>query len=134
MNYIFQFISDEDQESSVISFSAGTILGETSLLYPTESLANVKCATICELHTLSISDLARALIDYPDVYNDMRNIIEFRVDFSRELLSIKEGSALEVDTETVGNEDNSILWMKSRWKQLYYIKVIRVYFCMQYYL
>lgn len=120
----FQVISDEDEESSVISFSAGTILGETSLIYPTISKANIKCATICELHTLSLSDLGRALYIYPGGFPNMWTVVEDRMEFAKDLILLKEARCMEEDdTDYISLEDNSIFWIKSRWKQLYEIKV-----------
>lgn len=54
----------------------------------------------------------------------MKNIIQDRIDFAKYLLSIKESATLEKDDSDFTNtDDNSILWMKARWRQLYDIKV-----------
>lgn len=108
----------------MLSFSAGTILGETSLIYSTKSKANVRCATICELHTLSLAALARALHVYPNGIRHMRQIIQERIEFANDLLTLKEMKAAERnESEFITADDNSILWMKARWRQLYQIKV-----------
>lgn len=54
---VIQVLSDEDDESAIISFSAGTLLGELACLMPLLSTVNVKCATYCEVHTLALVDL-----------------------------------------------------------------------------
>lgn len=108
----------------MLSFSAGTVLGETSLIYPTKSKTNVRCATNCELHTLSMSNLAKALYAYPKGLGHMRRIIQERIELAKDLLTLKEIKALEKEDSEYGNsDDNSILWMKARWRQLYEIKV-----------
>lgn len=108
----------------MLSFSAGTVLGEASLIYPTKSKTNVRCATNCELHTLSMPNLAKALHVYPEGIDHMRHIIQERIEFAKDLLAVKEMKALEKENSEYGNsDDNSILWMKARWRQLYEIKV-----------
>lgn len=111
---IIQVISDEDEESSVLSFSSGTVLGEASLLYPTKSLTDVRCVTICELHTLSISNLARVICAHPQEMHRMRCKIFERMEHAKYLLDLKNDD---------NYDDNSIVWMKARWRQLYKIKV-----------
>lgn len=53
----------------------------------------------------------------------MRSMIQERIDIAKDIHLLRATKNLGVDTEDIINEDNSILWMKSRWKQLYDIKV-----------
>lgn len=57
----------------------------------------------------------------------MKDKILDRIEFAKDLLAVKEAKALEKDeSEFAVSDDNSILWMKARWRQLYDIKVIKV--------
>ncbi|GJQ75464.1 hypothetical protein Trydic_g17554 [Trypoxylus dichotomus] len=49
---IIQLLSEEDGESSIISLTTGTCIGESSLFLNYRSTNSVRCQTFCELHVL----------------------------------------------------------------------------------
>lgn len=61
-----QILTEEDEESAIMSFSSGTVLGESSIILPSTCTANVRCATYCELHSLSLPGLAKVLLGFPE--------------------------------------------------------------------
>lgn len=54
-----QLISNEDGESALINFCAGTCIGESCLVIDYKSLNHVICKTFCEFHILAKEDFIR---------------------------------------------------------------------------
>lgn len=57
----------------------------------------------------------------------MKDIIQDKIEFAKDLLAVKEAKAAEREVSDAVSDDNSILWIKARWKQLYEINVIISY-------
>lgn len=110
----FQVLSEEDEEVAIMSFSSGTILGEISLIRPMNSTATVRCASVCELHTLSLPAFYRVLLMFPEKLPKFRSVINNR---------IKDAETLLEDVQTAHKEKgDTIIWLKKKWKELNYIQ------------
>lgn len=110
---MFQVLTDEDNESPVLSFSSGTLLGETCCLRAIVSQANIKCATYCELHTLHMVDLYRVLNNNTDMIRYFVQCAAARVEDAKkvreEIAVIRRNLGLESD-------DTCILRLKKQWR------------------
>lgn len=108
-------MTDEDNESPVLSLSSGTLLGETACLRAIVSQANVKCATYCELHTLDMVDFYKILMMNIDVARYLIQCTEIRIAnakiISREVASIRHALNLY-------SQDTSIMRLKKQWRQI----------------
>lgn len=119
---IFQILTAEDEESPIMSFSSGTIIGEISTIIATPSRANIRCATYCEVQTLSLDGLARVLLSFPEKQAVTKRYLQQKIDQAKEILTnVAEtdpgGAFLEE------HEHDTIRWIKNRWRQLYQLQV-----------
>ena len=62
-----QILSAEDDESPIMSFSSGTLIGEVYCLMCLNSKVNVRSASYCELQTLSINNLYNIVLSHPEI-------------------------------------------------------------------
>lgn len=113
-----------------MSFSNGTVLGETSIILPTNSTANVRCATYCEVHSLSLPGLARVLRMFPERGRAMRHYLRDKLKTAEDMIEIKKEKTSEPDSSNnvyyslVSREDSTIRWLKNRWRQLRNLQVM----------
>ncbi|XP_052759511.1 uncharacterized protein LOC113513411 [Galleria mellonella] len=80
---VIEMLSDEDDESPMIAFKEGTVLGELSLFYSIPSKVTVKAATYVELQVLRRTDFMRVAEEQPFMLQRIRKIIEDRLWKSR---------------------------------------------------
>lgn len=73
-----QIISEQDGDTPIMTFSCGTILGETSLFVSYNSGNTVRCKNFCEVLVLNKSDFIKIIKKYPMKYAHMRRIVETR--------------------------------------------------------
>ncbi|KAI4460643.1 cyclic nucleotide-gated cation channel subunit a [Holotrichia oblita] len=110
---VVQVLTDEDNESPVLSFSSGTLLGETCCLRAIVSQANVKCATYCELHTLHMVDLYRVLSNNIEMARYFIHCAATRVEDAKrireDVTAIRRGLGFD-------NDDTSIMRLKKQWR------------------
>ncbi|XP_061704790.1 uncharacterized protein LOC133516091 isoform X3 [Cydia pomonella] len=78
-NGVLELLSDEDDESPMISFTKGTCLGEVSLVYNIPAKCTVKAATYVECQVLHKKDFIKLMITYPDLEDKIRLQIEDRI-------------------------------------------------------
>ncbi|XP_063543200.1 uncharacterized protein LOC134751681 [Cydia strobilella] len=78
-NGVLELLSDEDDESPMISFTKGTCLGEVSLVYNIPAKCTVKAATYVECQVLHKKDFIKLMITYPDLEHKIRLQIEERI-------------------------------------------------------
>ncbi|GJQ83461.1 hypothetical protein Trydic_g8587 [Trypoxylus dichotomus] len=114
---VVQILSNEDDDSPIMSFSGGTLLGETGCLIATVSPANLRTVTYCEIQTLYLIDLYKVLLEYPAI-----------AIFIRQQLSNRLATARH---ETIGQrEDQSSATMiksiREFWNDLWHSSVRRV--------
>lgn len=115
-----QVLTAEDEESPILSFSSGTILGEITCLLPTNSIANVRCATYCELHTLSTDALYRVLKNYPQKTKSLLSRLHKRIENAREIENYLHSQPIKIFLNCVqtAGQDLSIKWIKYQWRRL----------------
>ncbi|KAF9806423.1 hypothetical protein SFRURICE_001218 [Spodoptera frugiperda] len=80
---VIEMLSDEDDESPMIAFRDGTVLGELSLFYSIPSKVTVKAATYVELQVLRRTDFMRVIIEHPSMYELIKNKINTRLKSAR---------------------------------------------------
>ncbi|XP_072932091.1 uncharacterized protein [Epargyreus clarus] len=80
---VLEMLSDEDDESPVIAFKEGTVLGEMSLFYSIPSKVTVKAATYVELQVLRRTDFMRAMVENPTMLQQIRQKVSARLKNSR---------------------------------------------------
>ncbi|KAL0841121.1 hypothetical protein ABMA28_014878 [Loxostege sticticalis] len=80
---VVEMLSDEDDESPMIAFREGTVLGELSLFYSIPSKVTVKAATYVELQVLRRTDFMRVISEHPFMLQHIRNKIGTRLETNR---------------------------------------------------
>ncbi|KAJ8728052.1 hypothetical protein PYW08_016437 [Mythimna loreyi] len=80
---VIEMLSDEDDESPMIAFKDGTVLGELSLFYSIPSKVTVKAATYVELQVLRRTDFMRVIAEHPSMFELIRSKIRHRLKSSR---------------------------------------------------
>ncbi|CAG9579751.1 unnamed protein product [Danaus chrysippus] len=76
---VLELLSDEDDESPMISFRKGTCFGEISLVYNIPARCTVKAATYVECQVLNKTDFIKLMLTYPDIVASIRNEIQERI-------------------------------------------------------
>ncbi|CAG5046525.1 unnamed protein product [Parnassius apollo] len=82
-NGVLELLSDEDDESPMISFSKGTCFGEIALILNIPARCTVKAATYVECQILKKTDFTKLMITYPNLVAQIRKDIQERIDRSR---------------------------------------------------
>ncbi|KAM3966948.1 uncharacterized protein ACR2FA_011829 [Aphomia sociella] len=83
-NGVLELLSDEDDESPMISFSRGTCFGEIALLYNIPARCTVKAATYVECQVLNKIKFIKLMMTYPDLVDNIRRELKERVSRSRQ--------------------------------------------------
>ncbi|XP_060802937.1 uncharacterized protein LOC106141179 isoform X1 [Amyelois transitella] len=81
---VIEMLSDEDDESPIIAFKEGTVLGELSLFFSIPSKVTVKAATYVEIQVLRRTDFMRVAEEHPTMLTYVRNKIMERLRKSRQ--------------------------------------------------
>ncbi|XP_053607909.1 uncharacterized protein LOC128673815 isoform X2 [Plodia interpunctella] len=81
---VIEMLSDEDDESPIIAFKEGTVLGELSLFYSIPAKVTVKAATYVELQVLRRTDFMRVAEEHPVMLSFVKNKIKERLRKSRQ--------------------------------------------------
>ncbi|XP_072950048.1 uncharacterized protein [Epargyreus clarus] len=76
---VVEFLSDEDDESPMISFAKGTCFGEIALVYNIPARCTVKAATYVECQVLHKTDFIKLMITYPNIVSVIRSDIQERI-------------------------------------------------------
>ncbi|XP_045463397.1 uncharacterized protein LOC123673033 [Harmonia axyridis] len=76
---ILEILSDEDDESPIIAFQAGTVLGESCLFLSLPSKATVRAAVYTEVKLIDRVDFTRTLSNYPIALSFLRERINYRI-------------------------------------------------------
>lgn len=76
---VIQFLSEEDDQSPILSFSGGTILGESTLVLSHRSLCSVVARTEVELNVLHRDKFAELMVcRYQNMYKVIQSKIRYR--------------------------------------------------------
>lgn len=82
---IVQLLSEEDNESPILSFSSGTVFSECSCLMLSHCKYKLQCASYCELRVLHLTDFYRGMTLYKDIIRKCRQMLRARLQFARTL-------------------------------------------------
>ncbi|CAH4029383.1 unnamed protein product [Pieris brassicae] len=93
---VIEMLSDEDDESPMIAFKEGTVLGEISLFYSIPSKVSVKAATYVELQVLRRTDFLRAMTDNPLILQKIRENVELRLNTSKSRQNVRKETVREI--------------------------------------
>ncbi|XP_013143805.1 PREDICTED: uncharacterized protein LOC106107482 isoform X2 [Papilio polytes] len=80
---VLELLSDEDDESPMIAFKEGTVLGEICLFYSIPAKVTIKAATYVELQVLRRTEFLRTMNENPVKLKEIRNKVESRLSSSR---------------------------------------------------
>ncbi|XP_073944711.1 uncharacterized protein isoform X2 [Choristoneura fumiferana] len=80
---VIEMLSDEDNESPVIAFKEGTVLGELSVFYSIPAKVTVTAATYVELQVLRRTDFMRAMAEQSSLLHQVREKLENRLRSAR---------------------------------------------------
>ncbi|KAG7309661.1 hypothetical protein JYU34_004149 [Plutella xylostella] len=76
---MLEFLSDEDDESPIISFGRGTCFGEIALVYNVPARSTIKAATYVECQVLDKTEFIKLMITYPNIAKQIREEINERI-------------------------------------------------------
>ena len=105
-------MSPEDDSTQVKVLGEGEIIGEMSLVYSYERIANIVALTNCETLQLSREKLNRILVFFPKVRGRMKEFAKCRVseavkESSRDLFSLSRDSNISSNENNIIQSDNS---------------------------
>ncbi|XP_075976271.1 uncharacterized protein LOC142976664 [Anticarsia gemmatalis] len=83
-NGVLELLSDEDDESPMISLAKGSCFGEISLVYNIPARCTVKAATYVECQVLEKTKFIKLMVTYPDLVNDITKEINERIERAKE--------------------------------------------------
>ncbi|KAI4455199.1 cyclic nucleotide-gated cation channel subunit a [Holotrichia oblita] len=89
---VVQILSSEDDDSPIMSFSSGTLLGETGCLIATSSPANLRTATYCEIQALYLTDLYKVLLNFPVIAKYIKQQLSNRISTAKHDLAKHKNS------------------------------------------
>lgn len=67
-------MSFQDDETQVMTFGAGSLFGQCSLLLSLPTKSEVHAATFCEIHTIARKHLFQVLQGYPEAKEIIRSV------------------------------------------------------------
>nr|XP_022913144.1 uncharacterized protein LOC111423988 [Onthophagus taurus] len=108
---VIQLLSMDDQNSPVISFSSGTVLGEICCLMCVESSSYLRCATYCEIQVLELKSLAYSMVKYPYISKLLWQKLNARLEIAR---SLQHEELIKLKSKE--EKKTSIRWFKSEWR------------------
>ncbi|XP_050349519.1 uncharacterized protein LOC126772954 [Nymphalis io] len=120
---VLELLSDEDDESPMISFGKGTCFGEISLVYNIPARCTVKAATYVECQVLNKTDFIMLMITYPDLVVEIRNEIQERINRSHRKKH-KQGSYKQLSLNIYASKQRKKSSIKCLKEKLRYIQGI----------
>ncbi|XP_044258067.1 uncharacterized protein LOC123007093 isoform X2 [Tribolium madens] len=85
-----EILSDEDDESPIVTLTSGTCLGESSLILSLPAKCSVRTSSYTELQVLYRRDFVTILDLYPHVYNNIRDAILQRIVDAHEVQTLED--------------------------------------------
>ncbi|XP_015840575.2 uncharacterized protein LOC100141648 [Tribolium castaneum] len=85
-----EILSDEDDESPIVTLTSGTCLGESSLILSLPAKCSVRTSSYTELQVLYRRDFATILDVHPIIYNNIREAILQRIVDSQEVKMVED--------------------------------------------
>lgn len=114
---IVQILSDEDDESPLFSLSAGTCIGETSLLMTQICKFTIRCKNFVETHILYRADFLKMINLYPDEYGRLLNRVKERYEEVKGL-NILARHFNKIDSYNFNKDHITMIWLKDILKTL----------------
>nr|XP_022913398.1 uncharacterized protein LOC111424186 [Onthophagus taurus] len=106
-------LSEEDGETPIISFTSGTVIGETSLFLSSKSTNFVQCQTFCQLHILEQQKLSRISSKFPYEYKSMKSSIYDRFNYAIESNKIVAVVKNSLDLNKRNIDFHTTFWLKN---------------------
>ncbi|KAG5884359.1 hypothetical protein JTB14_030798 [Gonioctena quinquepunctata] len=78
-NGVLEVLSDQDEESRVIAFAHGTVLGESALFFNIPSKASVRAVVYTELRVLEKRDFLIVMMSFSDAIRNLKFRLEERM-------------------------------------------------------
>ncbi|PSN34097.1 hypothetical protein C0J52_12940, partial [Blattella germanica] len=103
-------VSEEDDETPIISLSGGTCLGDISLVLSMKSTTVLKCATYCELYILNRKSYCSTLNSYPYHQKSLFNYTMNRLKQAKYLHSMS--NFLKTERTTHYYDETRMRWFK----------------------
>ncbi|KAL3275878.1 hypothetical protein HHI36_020616 [Cryptolaemus montrouzieri] len=105
---ILEILSDEDDESPIIAFQAGTVLGEAALFFSLPAKATVRAAVYSEVKLIDRVDFIRNISNYPVALSYLKDRILYRIRTSRKNIKQEASDVIELDSD----DKNSLIPIK----------------------
>ncbi|XP_039750920.1 uncharacterized protein LOC120627130 isoform X2 [Pararge aegeria] len=118
---VLELLSDEDDESPMISFAKGTCFGEISLVYNIPARCTVKAATYVECQVLSKTDFIKLMITYPDIVAKIRKELQERI-YRSHCRKQKQGNDNQLTLNIYASKDRKKSSIKCLKDKLRYIQ------------
>ena len=99
-------MSPEDESTEVKVLNEGEIIGEMTLVYSYERIANILALTNCETLRISREKLNRVLVFFPKVRQNMKDIAKSRVNDALKVCSKDNLSSVSRDSGTTNPDLN----------------------------
>lgn len=115
---IVQLLSQEDGETPILSFSGGTVLGETSLFLSHPCPCTVICQSYCEIVVLKKIDFLSLVHYYPEVFKHLLYLVKMRYLQARLYVTIFNYQ-LKLKESRERREVLTLKWLKSVSKKLH---------------
>lgn len=121
---LIQIMAEENSTSPVLTFSAGTVLGELSLFYQLESKAVVRTAKMCVIHSLNYYNCLKVLLDFPRDMKKLFKIMEYRIEVARAIhqrrnIIYSHFRKDNVQYSSFVQEKNNIQWIKLQYRAVF---------------
>ncbi|XP_018319642.1 uncharacterized protein LOC108733088 [Agrilus planipennis] len=104
-------MSKWDEDTALMTFTEGTILGESSLVVNTKSITTVRCETYCIIYLLERKEFEKCSVKFPENYGKVNAAINKRIDRARKLKQLATLANQKLSTSTTLDQ-NSIMWLK----------------------
>lgn len=109
---VVQVLSEEDVDSTIVSLSGGTCLGETTLIINYNSLSSILCKEYCVLQTLSMDKLVGIGKKFPKQVQRLKRMVMNRYDMAKRLNTL--GNFLCKTPDERKNENKRrIMWLNN---------------------
>ena len=105
-------MSEEDDQTPIMSLGSGTCLGESSLIISYFSNNSVQCKTFCEFYMLYKKDFIRVHQKYPEEYRKMKRSIEERYSDARINYNLMEIAKQKLNVQKRTVDTFSMFWLK----------------------
>lgn len=116
-----QIMAEENEKSPLLSFSSGTVFGESSLFLHTPSQAIVKCKSYCEFQILTVAAAMEVLKDYPQDKKLIYQRLKQRIVMAKYTQWRKNEFLLKDQNMFAGesNIEDCVKWIKTQWSTVW---------------